>query len=379
MENQASTTVSPNSSNPFPIQPAMAPSVQLGFTTLYTCLYGGLFIIVYIQLWLLLRYRHKRWSYQSIFLFLCLFWAALRTTLFSFYFCNALAANHLPTPVYWLLYCCPVCLQFFTLSLINLYFTQVVLKVRGKYSYEPTKGLCVARCAYAGMSVVFLCVNVVCAALGERGEAGDKAWKLVLVRVLVNDLLFIVEAICLAASLLLLTRFSPSTSLYLHSKGTSVCQTAVQGAGVILLFSSRACYNLAVLMLSKNHKVESFDFDWYNVSDQADLRSELGDRGYLVFGAILFIWELLPTSLLILIFRVRQPPQEVNYAPAVNSQGPRSYFFDDPRRMDDNGSVPWGLNHHNSWFGSSETQPLLFANANDQTNQHHSLYSTPQN
>lgn len=32
-----------------------------------------------------------------------------------------------------------------------------------------------------------------------------------------------------------------------------------------------------------------------------------------------------------------------------------------------------------SWFGSSETQPLLFANANDQTNQHHSLYSTPQN
>lgn len=44
---------------------------------------------------------------------------------------------------------------------------------------------------------------------------------------------------------------------------------------------------------------------------KADLHSELGDRGYLVFGAILFIWELLPTSLLILIFRVRQPPQEV--------------------------------------------------------------------
>ncbi|KAG5263435.1 hypothetical protein AALO_G00264810 [Alosa alosa] len=380
MENQAPTTVSPNSSfNPYPIQPAMAPSVELGFTTLYTCLYGSLFIIVYIQLWLLLRYRHKRWSYQSGFLFLCLFWAALRTTLFSFYFCNALAANHLPTPVYWLLYCCPVCLQFFTLSLINLYFTQLVLKVRGKYSYEPSKGLYVARCAYGGMSALFLCVNVVCAALGEQGEAGDKTWRLVLVRVLVNDLLFIVQAICLAASLLLLTRLSPSTSLNAHNRGTSVCQTAVQGAGVILLFSSRACYNLAVLMLSKNHKVESFDFDWYNVSDQADLRSELGDTGYLVFGAILFIWELLPTSLLILIFRVRQPSQEVNYTPAISSQGPRSYFFDDPRRMDDDTGGPWGLNHHSSWFGTSETAPLLFANPNDQTNQHHSLYSTPQN
>lgn len=44
---------------------------------------------------------------------------------------------------------------------------------------------------------------------------------------------------------------------------------------------------------------------------QADLQSELGDRGYMAFGAILFIWELLPTSLLILIFRVRRPAQEV--------------------------------------------------------------------
>lgn len=40
------------------------------------------------------------------------------------------------------------------------------------------------------------------------------------------------------------------------------------GAGVILLFSSRACYNLAVLFLSQNHKVEAFDYDWYNISDQ---------------------------------------------------------------------------------------------------------------
>lgn len=40
------------------------------------------------------------------------------------------------------------------------------------------------------------------------------------------------------------------------------------GAGVILLFSSRACYNLAMLFLSQNHKVEAFDYDWYNISDQ---------------------------------------------------------------------------------------------------------------
>ncbi|XP_036424429.1 integral membrane protein GPR137 [Colossoma macropomum] len=380
------TPSNPNSSlppPPFPISPAMAPSVQLGVTIVYTCLYGSLFLIVYVQLWLLFLYRHKRWSYQSAFLFLCLFWAALRTTLFSFYFGNALAANHLPTPIYWLLYCCPVCLQFFTLSLINLYFTQVLLKVRGLFKMERSKGLWVARCVYAAMSAVFLCVNVVCASLGERGGTGgvgNKTWRLVLIRVLVNDLLFIAEAVCLATSLLLLTRFSPSTSPYLHSKGTTVCRTAVLGAGVILLFLSRACYNLTVLILSQNHKVASFGFDWYNISDQADLRSELGDTGYIVFGAILFIWELLPTSLLILIFRVPRPPQEASCSPAINTRGPRSYFFDDPRGMDGDTGATWShsLRPNNSWFGSTETTPLLF-NRTEQTSQHHSLYSTPQN
>lgn len=123
----SSPTNSSTLPSPVPLHPAVAPSVQLGFTILYTTLYGALFLVLYVQLWLLYLYRHKRWSYQSVFLYLCLLWAALRTTLFSFYFCNALEANHLPVAIYWLLYCFPVCLQFFTLSLINLYFTQVGL------------------------------------------------------------------------------------------------------------------------------------------------------------------------------------------------------------------------------------------------------------
>ncbi|XP_070819583.1 integral membrane protein GPR137 [Chaetodon trifascialis] len=377
----------PNSSTPsppIPLRPAVAPSVQLGFTILYTTLYAGLFLVVYVQLWLLYLYRHKRWSYQSVFLFFCLLWAALRTTLFSFYFCNALEANHLPVAVYWLLYCFPVCLQFFTLSLINLYFTQVVLKVREIYSSEVGRGLWLARCAYGTLSALFLCVNVVCAALGDRGAgvgSGELTWNLVLVRVLVNDLLFILVAVLLAALLLLLTRHSHSTSPYLISKGTTVCRTAALGAAVILLFASRACYNLTVLVLSQSHRVESFNFDWYNVSDQADLRSELGDRGYLAFGAILLIWELLPTSLLILIFRVRRPTQETS-SMAVNSRVlPRPYFFDDPQGSDDDVPVPWarGSHPHTSWYGS-ETAPLLFtSNPPGQSHQHHSFYSTPQN
>lgn len=113
--------------SPSPLRPAIPPSVQLGFTILFTSLYVALFLVVYMQLWLLYFYKHKRWSYQSVFLFLCLLWAALRTTLFTFYFYDAMEANRLPVVVFWLLYCFPVCLQFFTFSLINLYFTQVRL------------------------------------------------------------------------------------------------------------------------------------------------------------------------------------------------------------------------------------------------------------
>lgn len=46
-----------------------------------------------------------------------------------------------------------------------------------------------------------------------------------------------------------------------------MCQVTVVGAIVILLYSSRACYNLVVLALS-NKNINSFDYDWYNVSDQ---------------------------------------------------------------------------------------------------------------
>ncbi|KAF7661460.1 hypothetical protein LDENG_00261490 [Lucifuga dentata] len=386
MEAPVIATTPSNSSilpSPVPLNPAVVPSVQLGFTILYTSLYAGLFLVVYFQLWLLYHYRHKRCSYQSIFLFLCLLWAALRTTLFSFYFHNALEANHLPVVVYWLLYCFPVCLQFFTLSLINLYFTQVLLKVREIYNSEVDRGLWLARCTYGALSIIFLCANVVCAVLGERdGDgSGQRTWTLVLVRVLVNDLLFILEAVFLAALLLLLSRHSCAATPYLNSKGTSVYRVAVLGAAVILLFASRACYNLTVLFLSRSQQVESFNFDWYNVSDQADLRNELGDKGYLAFGAILFIWELLPTSLLILIFRIRRPAQEVS-GTAINKRiPPRPYFLDDPQGSDEDSPVPWARSSppQSSWYGS-ETAPLLFpTNPPHQIHQHHSFYSTPQN
>uniref|UniRef100_A0A8C5KZ31 G protein-coupled receptor 137 n=1 Tax=Jaculus jaculus TaxID=51337 RepID=A0A8C5KZ31_JACJA len=288
--------------------PALPPTVTLGLTAAYTALYALLFFSVYAQLWLVLLYGHKRLSYQTVFLALCLLWAALRTTLFSFYFRDTARANRLGPLPFWLLYCCPVCLQFFTLTLMNLYFAQ----------------------------------------------------------------------------------------------GTSVCQAAAMGSAMVLLYASRACYNLAALALAPRSRLDAFDYDWYNVSDQADLVNDLGNKGYLVFGLILFVWELLPTTLLVGFFRVHRPPQDLSTSRILNGQvfGSRSYFFDRAGHCEDEGcswehsrsestsmsgslgSGSWygAIGREPGWCGASQTRttPLLFSQVPGPGGHHHSLYSTPQ-
>lgn len=115
---------------PFPTQgtltPALKPKVELGLTITYTVLYGILFTIVYIQLWMIWYYRHKRFSYQTVFLYLALIWSGLRVTLFAFYFNDCSRVNFFPFFTYWLMFCFPICLQFVILCLLVLFFAQVI-------------------------------------------------------------------------------------------------------------------------------------------------------------------------------------------------------------------------------------------------------------
>ncbi|XP_043931737.1 integral membrane protein GPR137 isoform X1 [Protopterus annectens] len=385
--------------NPEPLRPAVPPSVTLGLTVLYTVLYALLFVFVYVQLWLVLHYRHKKLSYQTVFLSLCLLWAALRTTLFSFYFKDCVKANNLDPFLFWLLYCFPVCLQFFTLTLMNLYFAQVVFKGKAKYNPIMHKKLLAARVVFLALSVVFLLVNLTCALLVRIQKT--ESWAIVLVRVIINDSLFVLCAISLVFFLYNLARTSPTSNIYLEAKGTTMWQTTIVGAVVILLYTSRACYNLATLALETGKG--ALDYDWYNVSDQADLIKNLGDKGYVVFGIILFIWELLPTAMLVVFFRVRRPPQELTRSGIINGQnfGSRSYFFDNPQQFEDDIGTQWVSsqaenssltdNFHDSWYGTTgrssidhnwyahtQTAPLLFNKNIVQDSHHHSLYSTPQ-
>ncbi|XP_026098364.1 integral membrane protein GPR137B-like isoform X1 [Carassius auratus] len=415
LENQVSVIVwtdSSSSSSSELIQAALLPSVQLGLTVLYTVLYSLLFVFVYLQLWLILHYGHKRFSYQSVFLFLCLLWSALRTTLFSFYFKNVVQANQLQPLLFWLLYCFPACLQFFTLCLLNLYFAQVIFKAKAKYSPELNKYKVPLRLGFLLASVFFLVVNVTCAMLVQGDVDESQVKDAVLARVLVNDSLFVLCAISLTICIFKIAKMS-SANVYLESKGTSVCQATAIGAVVILLYTSRACYNLVVVALSPEDRPSSFNYGWYNVSDQADAE-KINGEAYVVFGIILFFWELLPTSLVVVFFRVQRANQNLTPGGMINSHSfsSRAYFFDNPRRYDSDDDLSRNTTSRGercssilsstpqtgpSWYGTiqrngsltaiphllngpqTSTAPLLFAYGNIQTNQHHNYYSTPQN
>ncbi|XP_026855628.2 LOW QUALITY PROTEIN: integral membrane protein GPR137C [Electrophorus electricus] len=395
-----------------PTRSAITPSVELGLTVVHTVLYSLLFLFVYSQLWLILHHGHKRFSYQSVFLFLCLLWSAVRTTLFSFYFENVAQANQLQPLPFWFLYCFPVCLQFFTLCLLNLYFAQMMCKAKAKYSPELSKYKTPLRLAFLFTAVSFLVVNVTCSLVLQAEKSGDsvKAKHIVLARVLVNDSLFVLCAISLATCICRLAKMS-SANVYLESKGTTVFQATATGAAVILLYTSRACYNLVVAAVSPSDQTTPFSYGWYSFSDQANVE-QISGEAYVIFGIILFFWEFVPTALLVVFFRVQRPNQ--NLAPGgmitSHSFNSRAYFFDNPRRYDSDDDLSRSISSRGergsinsstpqagpSWYGSvqrigtltgaphlfagpqTSTAPLLLTYGTMQTNQHHNYYSTPQ-
>ncbi|XP_061760645.1 integral membrane protein GPR137C [Nerophis ophidion] len=393
----------------------ITPALELSLTAAYTVLYGLLFFIVYLQLWLILHYGYKRCSYQSVFLFLCLLWAALRTTLFSFYFYNAAQARQLQPLTYWLLYCCPICLQFFTLCLLNFYFWQVMFKAKAKYSPEMTKYRILLCFFFLSLSVFFLVVNLTCVLLTQGAlehcqSPSDRSLRhTVLSRVVINDSLFVMCAVSLAICIFRIAKMS-SANVYLQSKGTSVCQATAIGAMVILIYTSRACYNLVVALFLLD-KPDLCNYIWCSVSDQADMR-KMSENTYIVFGIILFFWELLPTSLMVFFFRVQRPAYDLVSAGLIHSHtfGSRDSYFGNPGRYDSDDDLSRSFNSRgdrgsllpsnvqpgcaSSWYGSiqhngtlvstrpppTSTAPLLFASGNVQSAQHHhhNYYSTPQ-
>uniref|UniRef100_A0A8D2M915 G protein-coupled receptor 137C n=1 Tax=Zonotrichia albicollis TaxID=44394 RepID=A0A8D2M915_ZONAL len=167
-----------------------------------------------------------------------------------------------------------------------------------------------------------------------HGEVAEKQLRwTVLARALVNDSLFILCAISLACCMCKLGKMS-SANVYLESKGTSVCQAILVGSVVALLYSSRACYNLVAVAISPDNVPGPFNYGWDNLSDKVHV--EVSSEEYVVFGVVLFLWELVPTTFVVLFFRAQRLSQNLTPAGMVNSHSysSRAYFFDNPRRYD---------------------------------------------
>ncbi|ELW47015.1 Integral membrane protein GPR137C [Tupaia chinensis] len=205
-------------------KPKKAPAKKgekLALSVLHALLYAALFAFAYLQLWRLLLYRERRLSYQSLCLFLCLLWAALRTTLFSAAFSLSGSLPLLRPPAHlhffphWLLYCFPSCLQFSTLCLLNLYLAEVICKVRCATELDKHKIL--LHLGFILASLLFLVVNLTCAML-VHGDVPENQLKwTVFVRALINDSLFILCAISLVSYICKITKMS-SANVYLESK-----------------------------------------------------------------------------------------------------------------------------------------------------------------
>lgn len=118
-----------------PIPPIVPPAniitpidigVHLGVTVTVTVLVALLFLAVYVQLMMVLCFGYKLISYQTVLLFDILIWAALRLTLYSFYFRCCGLIQQLNTGWGWLLVAFPSALQYISLAILVHYFGEVI-------------------------------------------------------------------------------------------------------------------------------------------------------------------------------------------------------------------------------------------------------------
>lgn len=324
--------------------PTLSPTVHLGLTITFTTLYGLLFLLIIWQLLLILYYKHRRLSYQTLFLFTCLIWAGLRTTLFSFYFKNCILSNHLSPFAHWFLFAFPVYLQYKMLSILLFYFGLVVAKM-----LVPTQLKLFRRKMFIIIfisNVIFLTANISCSVVYSLRPNASYQQSVTYVRVSINYSIFLIAALVLCYCIIKLTRIS-SAKIFLEGQGVSLCQAVAVCTLIALLYITRAIYNiLAVSPI----KMPTFNYGWINVSDQGEfshhgtITHDTDNTAFVSFGCVLFVWELLPTFATVWFFRVKfQDGGNTSSTLKSDSFHTKSYFFDNPNRYDseDDLSMPY--------------------------------------
>jgi len=127
LNNGPPQTVTMAPSNPNDIKPgeAILP-VHLSVIIVISLLVAILFAAIYVQLIMVIWYGYKLLSYQTVLFFNILLWAALRLTLYSFYYYHCCESVKLLDGVGgWTLVAFPAALQYISLAVLVRYFGEV--------------------------------------------------------------------------------------------------------------------------------------------------------------------------------------------------------------------------------------------------------------
>lgn len=152
------------------------------------------------------------------------------------------------------------------------------------------------------------------------------------------------------------------------------------------LLISRALYNILAITIDKL-SLPDFNFDWINVSDQvsigkfgynyvimiksqsylkADFVNLTETNKYISFVLVILIWELIPTLVVIILFKIKRPSGSNETLTSINSYANvrKSVFLDD-----DTERGPAEIVYDQNWMNSNSQQSLI-----DSTNR--TSYST---
>lgn len=323
-----------------PIIPSAEPALRLSVVITITSLVGILYILIYAQLLYILwcRFWFMIVSYQAAFLFVNLLWATLRLTLYTTYFTTVSSKKEgceltldLPPTLDWLLVNFPTFLQFLSLALLVHFFAGVLL--RGlEWRYHPSSHLNIIRwfsnISWSLLMVGFLIFNITLGII----LANKYNRRLLLTRLLVSEILFLIMAVLLSLAILVTytTRYGRALS-EVQNMWKKIWAVIISLA-LSLLFISRCIYNIVAVAHDTGWNNSA---DWSLPSDQADYEFNT-KYGYITYLIALIFWEVIPTYLVVIFFRVkfRWPNQNYNDPTSEDLDVRSRFFFSNPRRYD---------------------------------------------
>ncbi len=184
-------------------------------------------------------------------------------------------------------------------------------------------------------------------------------YQITIIRIAINDFLFVIFGFILSGYLFKLARLSlnyilPEQSVIFHllyiiiiflsafndvflfKKNISIMKAIIVSLLTSFCLITRTVYNVLSIN-AVSLKLPNFNFDWIDVSDQADLVNLTETKKFISFFCVLGIWELIPSFVIICLFRLRRSEtRSVMNVHASNSFAQKSVFLESDTYTENN-------------------------------------------